>query len=100
MRNGTSAIVRLRFSNGAELRCTPNHRIWTKRGWVEAQALTTDDEVLLNDSPTPAEEASWRLPVKVERLAVSRKRGGPPTPHPQPPAPLSQTPPHPPPHPH
>ncbi len=76
MQNGISRIVRLRFSNGADLRCTPNHRIWTKRGWVEAQALTTDDEVLLNDSPTPAEEASWRLPVKVERLAVSRKRNG------------------------
>ena len=76
MQNGTSAIVRLRFSNGAELRCTPNHRIWTKRGWVEAQALTTEDDVLLNDSPTPADEASWALPVKVERLAASRKRGG------------------------
>ncbi len=75
MKNGTSSIVRLRFSNGAELRCTPNHRIWTKRGWVEAQALTTDDDVLLNDSPTAAEEASWLLPVKVERLAVSRHRG-------------------------
>src|SRR6267378_6816144 len=41
MRNGTSDIVRLRFSNGGELRCTPNHRIWTvNRGWVEAGSLT------------------------------------------------------------
>src|SRR5271163_1530393 len=29
MRNGVKQIVRLRFANGAELRCTPNHRIWT-----------------------------------------------------------------------
>ena len=76
MQNGTSPIVRLRFSNGAELRCTPNHRIWTARGWVEARALTQDDDVLLNDSATPADDASWRLPVTVERMAVSRKRGG------------------------
>src|SRR5579859_2293493 len=76
MQNGTSPIVRLRFTNGAELRCTPNHRIWTSRGWVEAQALTEEDDILLNDSATPAEDASWRLPVKVERMAVSRKRGG------------------------
>ncbi|MDP9245265.1 MAG: ribonucleoside-diphosphate reductase [Chloroflexota bacterium] len=76
MQNGVSPIVRLHFANGAELRCTPNHRIWTKRGWVEALSLTVDDEVLLNDSPTPAQEASWMLPVKVERLAASRKRGG------------------------
>src|SRR2546426_2084075 len=27
MRNGTSEIVRLKFTNGAELRCTPSHRI-------------------------------------------------------------------------
>ena len=29
MRNGVKPIVRLRFANGGELRCTPNHRIWT-----------------------------------------------------------------------
>src|SRR5713101_528548 len=53
MRNGVSPIVSLRFSNGAELRCTPNHRIWTvNRGYVAAEALTQDDEVMLNDAPT------------------------------------------------
>ena len=76
MQSGTSPIVRLRFTNGAEFRCTPNHRVWTARGWIEARALTEDDEVMLNDSPTPADDASWRLPVKVSQLAVSRKRGG------------------------
>src|SRR5258708_20361636 len=58
MRNGTSAIVRLRFSNGAELRCTPNHRIWTKRGWVEAHSLTTDHQGLPTPLPPPPEEPS------------------------------------------
>src|SRR5438094_5721149 len=77
MQNGVSPIVRLRFANGQELRCTPNHRLWTlNRGYVEAAALTPDDQVLLNDSPTPAEDASWVLPIRVEAPAVSRGRGG------------------------
>ncbi|MDQ6807404.1 MAG: ribonucleoside-diphosphate reductase [Actinomycetota bacterium] len=77
MRNGVSAIVRLRFANGAELRCTPNHRIWTiTRGYVRADELTTEDRVLLNDSPTPATEATWQLPTKVAAAAKSFGRGG------------------------
>ena len=41
MRNGVKPIVRLRFANGGELRCTPNHRIWTlNRGYVRAEELT------------------------------------------------------------
>jgi Ribonucleotide reductase, alpha subunit len=76
MRNGVKPIVRLRFSNGQELRCTPNHRLWTtSRGYVPAEDLTEQDEVLLNDSPTPATDASWELPVKVEALAKSFSRG-------------------------
>jgi len=74
MQNGIEPIVRLRFANGQELRCTPNHRIWTSnRGYVHASELTSDDQVLLNDTPTPAEDASWALPIRVEAAAVSRR---------------------------
>ncbi len=77
MQNGVSPIVRLRFANGQELRCTPNHRLWTlNRGYVEAAELTGDDQILLNDSATTAEDASWTLPVKIEALAKSHSRGG------------------------
>ncbi len=77
MQNGYSPIVRLRFANGHELRCTPSHRIWTlNRGYVRAEELTAEDQVLLNDSATPATDASWELPVKVEALAKSFSRGG------------------------
>jgi ribonucleoside-diphosphate reductase alpha chain len=77
MRNGVKPIVRLIFANGGELRCTPNHRIWTlNRGYVPAEELTSSDRVLLNDSPTPAEDASWALPVKTQMLAKSFARGG------------------------
>jgi ribonucleoside-diphosphate reductase alpha chain len=76
MRNGISPIVRLRFANGAELRCTPNHRIWTtNRGYVRAEELTERDQVLLNDCATPAPDASWELPVNVTVLARSFGRG-------------------------
>ncbi|MBV9472940.1 MAG: hypothetical protein JO206_08220, partial [Solirubrobacterales bacterium] len=77
MRNGVSPVVRLRFANGAELRCTPNHRIWTlNRGYVRAEELEARDQVLLNDSPTLATDASWELPVKVHATAKSFHRGG------------------------
>ena len=67
MITGRNEIVRLRFSNGAELRCTPGHRIFTvNRGWVEAQDLTADDRVKALDLPTPAMAADWRLPVSAE----------------------------------
>jgi ribonucleoside-diphosphate reductase alpha chain len=77
MRNGIKSIVRLRFANGGELRCTPSHRIWTlNRGYVRAEELSDKDRVLLNDSRTPAQDASWVLPVKVEASAKSFARGG------------------------
>jgi len=77
MRNGVKPIVRLRFANGQELRCTPNHRLWTRnRGWVPAEELGLDEEILLSDSATVAEDASWLLPVKAEALAKSFARGG------------------------
>ncbi len=77
MRNGVSPIVRLRFANGAHLRCTPNHRIWTaNRGYVRAEDLSERDQVMLNDTPTPATDASWQLPVKVAVAAKSFSHGG------------------------
>jgi ribonucleoside-diphosphate reductase alpha chain len=77
MRNGVKPILRLKFSNGQELRCTSNHRLWTvNRGYVRAEDLRTFDRVMLNDSATLASDASWELPVKVESLAKSFSRGG------------------------
>ena len=77
MRNGVKPIVRLRFANGAELRCTPNHRLWTlNRGYVAAEQLTKSDRVMLNDCSTPASEAAWELPVAVGSAAKSFARGG------------------------
>jgi len=77
MRNGVKPLVRLHFANGAELRCTLNHRLWTiNRGYVAAEDLTRQDRVLINDAVTAATDASWALPIRVETLAKSAARGG------------------------
>ena len=54
MKTGVKSLVRLTFSNGQQLRCTPNHRLWTlNRGYVAAQDLAETDEVLTS-SPARA----------------------------------------------
>ncbi len=70
MITGFNEIVKLRFSNGMELRCTPNHRLFTaNRGYVEASELTEDDRVKALNLPTPALAADLSLPVDTDALA-------------------------------
>jgi ribonucleotide reductase alpha subunit len=67
MITGWNEIVRLRFDNGAELRCTPNHRLFTvNRGWVQAADLTSEDDVKVLDLPAPPISADRRLPVSTD----------------------------------
>ena len=64
MITGVNDIVRLRFDNGMELRCTPGHRVFTvNRGYVEARKLTFRDEVKVLDLPAPAVNADPAIPV-------------------------------------
>ncbi|HUQ64342.1 MAG TPA: LAGLIDADG family homing endonuclease, partial [Acidimicrobiales bacterium] len=64
MITGTNEIVRLRFSNGMELRCTSGHKVFTSnRGYVAAGELTSDDNVKVLDLPAPAVSADLRFPV-------------------------------------
>ncbi|MDQ2724109.1 MAG: ribonucleoside-diphosphate reductase [Actinomycetota bacterium] len=75
MITGTNEIVRLRFDNGMEVRCTPGHRLFTtNRGYVEAAELTGDDHVKVLDLPAPAISADHRLPVSTD-LADYRQLG-------------------------
>jgi ribonucleoside-diphosphate reductase alpha chain len=74
MVTGTNPVVRLRFSNGAELCCTPNHRFWTaNRGWVRAEHLEPTDQVRLLDRETPFDAAERRLPVPTDVAAYATK---------------------------
>ena len=42
-------ILKLTLENGKILRATPDHKVWTKRGYIEIQNLLTDDEILCYD---------------------------------------------------
>ncbi|HEX6684734.1 MAG TPA: vitamin B12-dependent ribonucleotide reductase [Candidatus Limnocylindrales bacterium] len=65
MVTGVNEILRLEFSNGMVLRCTPGHRIWTtNRDYVEAKDLAATDRVLALDLPTPATAASREFSLR------------------------------------
>jgi ribonucleoside-diphosphate reductase alpha chain len=42
----STQVVQIEYE-GKVLKCTPDHKILTKRGWVEAQHLTEDDELIV-----------------------------------------------------
>ena len=44
--NGVRDVVKVSSTFGREVICTPNHKILTKKGWVEAQNLVKNDEVV------------------------------------------------------
>jgi ribonucleoside-diphosphate reductase alpha chain len=72
MVTGWNEIVRLTFDNGMELRCTPNHRIFTtNRGYVEAKDLTVTDEVKTLNVPAPATAADWSIPALARLYALA-----------------------------
>ncbi|HEY3870093.1 MAG TPA: vitamin B12-dependent ribonucleotide reductase [Actinocrinis sp.] len=77
MVTGTKEILKLRFSDGSELRCTPNHRLWTaNRGWVRAEELTDQDRVVRSFHHAARSAASWQLPeVAFEAAAQVRSDG-------------------------
>jgi len=74
MVTGVNPVMRLTFSNGAQIRCTRNHRFWTaNRGWVAAQDLEPTDELRLLDHESPTTAAERRLPVPTDIAAYGYK---------------------------
>jgi ribonucleoside-diphosphate reductase alpha chain len=74
MITGFNEIMKLRFSNGSELRSTPGHKIFTtNRGYVEARELTSDDSVKVLTLPAPAVGADQKLPVSARLFALAGK---------------------------
>jgi ribonucleoside-diphosphate reductase alpha chain len=73
MITGRNPIVRLRLSNGMELRCTPTHKIFTtNRGYVAASELDSEDRIKILNVATPAVTADWQLPVSVDERSYRR----------------------------
>ncbi len=72
MVTGMNEIIHLRFSDGSRLRCTPNHRLWTRnRGWVHACELADQDEVVRSFHPAPRVMATPALPASAATIARS-----------------------------
>lgn len=42
-KNRASDMVQITFNDGSSIRCTPDHKIWTTKGYVMAQNLTSSD---------------------------------------------------------
>jgi DNA polymerase elongation subunit (family B) len=49
--NGQQDCIQLTFMDGTKISCTKDHQILTKNGWIEAQHLTEQDNVLFNPEP-------------------------------------------------
>ena len=41
--NPANDIIKIELNDGSVFKCTPNHKIMTSNGWIEAQNLTKDD---------------------------------------------------------
>jgi DNA polymerase-3 subunit alpha len=62
--SGSREVGRLGLANGMTLRCTPDHPVFTQRGWVNAEDLTTDDFVAVaRELPSGAETAPDHWPA-------------------------------------
>ena len=45
---GVKDLVEVELEDGKVLRCTPDHKLWTKTGWKAAGHLTIEDEVMVD----------------------------------------------------
>jgi DNA-directed DNA polymerase III PolC len=53
--SGVRPVGRLRLANGMSVRCTPDHPIFTQRGWVTAEELSRNDSVAVLRRLAPRE---------------------------------------------
>jgi DNA polymerase-3 subunit alpha len=53
--SGIRTVGRLRLANGMSVRCTPDHPVFTQRGWVNAEKLMPGDTVAALDTLAAAD---------------------------------------------
>lgn len=54
-------VMTARLSNGRYLTCTPDHRIWTARGWVRMDALVHGDSLSGWSLPSKSPTEAWHI---------------------------------------
>src|SRR5690606_32583977 len=66
---GTKKVYGLTTESGYRIKLTADHKVWTKNGWIEAQDLTTNDEVRLMSEPACVEEIGEPVDTSLLQLA-------------------------------
>jgi DNA polymerase-3 subunit alpha len=62
--SGVRPVGRLQLANGMSVRCTPDHPIYTQRGWVNAQELGANDFVAIaRELPCGPQSVPEHLPA-------------------------------------
>jgi len=67
--SGTKDVIKLHMSNGMELECTPDHKVWTEQGYLPASELL-NKELRLNTKHCFNE--SWRFPFEVKNEFIGK----------------------------
>lgn len=68
-------LLKVDFSDGTKLICTPNHRIFTNRGWIQAGKLVTGEiSFRAKDLCALWEYLSPLVQIKTERVQSSSQR--------------------------
>jgi ribonucleoside-diphosphate reductase alpha chain len=65
--SGERATVRIRSRSGFELVCTPDHRVMTDRGWVDAGSLEIGEDRIWIQSDSGVFASNDRLPLDTPR---------------------------------
>jgi ribonucleotide reductase alpha subunit len=64
---GISYRMKLEFSNGSVVRCTPEHKFYTKkRGYIEAKDLNNEDELVNSNNKIVKLVGKWDLEGSLE----------------------------------
>jgi len=69
---GKREIVKIQCSNGSVLKCTPDHKIYTKnKGWIEADALRYGDIIVSSDECLKSFSTASSTDVKENQETVN-----------------------------
>lgn len=78
MTTGVNDIYKIIFSNGAEIKCTKNHRFWTvNQGYVSAKNLKSIDQVKLANQDLEFLDADSQINIDTDKIFKSGWGGHP-----------------------